>query len=64
MKKHTYIIVIVLMALSTMSCGNDDKRDMEDNTQAIMVKVNEGNSEATHPFYQLAEKFKQKTAQI
>mgnify|MGYP000919404529 FL=1 len=50
MKTYTYIITLITIALFVISCGNEKKSEIADNTNPIPVKVNAVTENAGNPF--------------
>ena len=50
MKKYLYPLAFITAALFLTSCGNDDKKELEDNSPSISVKVAKVSANANNPF--------------
>jgi len=56
MKKHTYIITVIIGSIFMASCGSDDKKEVADNAPTISVKVNQVAANSNNPFLSVSGK--------
>lgn len=56
MKKYIYIVALTTASVFMVSCGNDDKKPVKDNSPAIKVVVNQGTEANSSPFLSVSGK--------
>ena len=56
MKTHIYTFIFVIATLFLTSCGGSDKKELTDNSPAIVVKVNQVKTNGNNPFLSVSGK--------